>query len=71
MVGSGARPNPGADAPPLVDAAYDECDEFATLCFDTARGPPEAFHAAYVAAHPEVSVSSFCDEPGMELAGHP
>ena len=52
------------------DVAYDDGDEFATLCFDTPWGPPNAFHAAFVAAHPDVSVSAFYDEPGMELAGY-
>ena len=52
------------------DIAYDDGDEFATLCFDTPWGPPEAFHATFVAAHPDVSVSAFYDEPGMHLAGY-
>lgn len=52
------------------DIGYEAGDEFATLSFDTPWGPPNAFHATFVAAHPDVSVSAFYDEPGSQLAGY-
>ena len=48
----------------------DEDDERLEYHFNTAWGPPEPIIHKLRELYPEVSVSAFYDEPGMELAGY-
>tara|TARA_B100001769_G_scaffold206690_1_gene166179 strand:+ start:300 stop:773 length:474 start_codon:yes stop_codon:yes gene_type:complete len=57
--------------------AYDFCDidvdeecERAEFCFNTAWGPAEGIYQYIVDHYPDVDVSWFYDEPGMEIAGY-
>lgn len=56
--------------PEHCDVGYEPGSETAYARFDTPWGPPQPFHAAFVEAHPEVGLSAFFDEPGMQLAGY-
>jgi len=48
----------------------DEDDERLEYHFNTAWGPPEGVILKLRELYPEVSVSAFYDEPGMEVAGY-
>jgi len=38
--------------------------------FDTAWGPPEGIHSTLVKEFPDLAITWFWDEPGMEIAGY-
>jgi len=52
-----------------VEVTDDDPDQF-EVCFDTAWSPPEAICHAMREQYPDLSVSWFYDEPGMEVAGY-
>jgi len=52
-----------------VEIIDDDPDQF-EVCFDTAWSPPEAICHAMREQYPDLSVSWFYDEPGMEIAGY-
>ena len=41
-----------------------------TYTFDTPWGPPQEIYDLLVTKFPEIHISWFWDEPGMELAGY-
>ena len=53
-----------------VEVTEEFGDTEITYTFDTPWGPPEEIYALLVAKFPEVHISWFWDEPGMELAGY-
>ena len=54
-----------------VDAYVEwDGDDVIEITFDSAWGPPEGVHQYIVNEFPDLSVSWFYDEPGMELAGY-
>ena len=54
------------------DLTIDECElpNGFEATFNTAWSPPEDIHRAIVEKYPNVSISWFYDEPGMEVAGY-
>ena len=54
------------------DLSVDECEmpNGFEASFNTAWSPPEDIHRAIVEKYPNVSISWFYDEPGMEVAGY-
>ena len=48
----------------------DESDDYIVYTFDTPWGPPNGIYNLLVAQHPDVHISWFWDEPGMEMAGY-
>ena len=52
-----------------VDVTDDDPDQF-EVEFNTAWSPPEAICHALIDQYPELNVSWFYDEPGMEFAGY-
>ena len=54
-----------------VDAYVEwDGDDVIEITFDSAWGPPEGVHKYIVNEFPDLSVSWFYDEPGMEVAGY-
>ena len=53
-----------------TDLSVEQCDEELELTFNTAWSPPEDICRAIRNKYPDVSVSWFYDEPGMEVAGY-
>ena len=56
---------------------WDACDitlldeeDYLQYTFDTAWGPPESIYFALIEEHPQVNISWFYDEPGMEISGY-
>jgi hypothetical protein len=54
------------------DVTLEEYSEDGELhyTFDTAWGPPEGIHSALVTKFPDLYISWFWDEPGMQMAGY-
>ena len=56
--------------------AYDQSEEvdeecgYAEFTFNTAWAPPDGIYNAIVEKYPDVSITWFFDEPGMEFAGY-
>ena len=48
----------------------DDYDGFIRLEFDTRWGPPDEIYNRLVEMFPDVSISWFFDEPGMQFAGY-
>ena len=48
----------------------DDYDGFIRLEFDTPWGPPDEIYNRLVEMFPDVSISWFFDEPGMQFAGY-
>ena len=48
----------------------DDHEDYAQFSFDTAWSPPEGIVSALREKFPELSISWFYDEPGMEFAGY-
>jgi len=48
----------------------DEFDDSIVYTFDTPWGPPKGIYFTLLAQHPDVHISWFWDEPGMEVAGY-
>ena len=48
----------------------DECEDYICFEFDTAWAPPEGVVRELKDQFPDVSISWFYDEPGMEFAGY-
>ena len=53
-----------------TDISVEQCDEELELTFNTAWSPPEDICRAIRNKYPDISVSWFYDEPGMEVAGY-
>ena len=53
-----------------TDISVEQCDEELELTFNTAWSPPEDICRAIRNKYPDVTVSWFFDEPGMEVAGY-
>ena len=53
-----------------ADISVEQCDEELELTFNTAWSPPEDICRAIREKYPDISVSWFYDEPGMEVAGY-
>jgi hypothetical protein len=53
-----------------TDLSVEQCDEELELTFNTAWSPPEDICRAIRNKYPDVTVSWFFDEPGMEVAGY-
>ena len=53
-----------------ADISVEQCDEELELTFNTAWSPPEDICRAIREKYPDVTVSWFFDEPGMEVAGY-
>ena len=53
-----------------ADISVEQCDEELELTFNTAWSPPEDICRAIRNKYPDISVSWFYDEPGMEVAGY-
>ena len=53
-----------------VDASVDVGDDYIEISFDTAWCPPEGVFNYIKKQYPDLSVSWFYDEPGMEIAGY-
>ena len=53
-----------------TDLSVEQCDEELELTFNTAWSPPEDICRAIRNKYPDISVSWFYDEPGMEVAGY-
>ena len=54
------------------DVTLEAYDDFGELIytFDTAWGPPEGIHSTLIMKFPDLYISWFWDEPGMQLAGY-
>ena len=48
----------------------EEEDDYVIYTFDTAWSPPEPIIFALREKFPDVSISAFFDEPGMQMAGY-
>ena len=53
-----------------ADISVEQCDEELEITFNTAWSPPEDICRAIRNKYPDVTVSWFFDEPGMEVAGY-
>ena len=53
-----------------TDISVEQCDEELELTLNTAWSPPEDICRAIRNKYPDVTVSWFFDEPGMEVAGY-
>ena len=53
-----------------VDVSDDSAHGCASYSFDTPWGPPEGIYLALREQFPEVNISWFYDEPGMEFSGY-
>ena len=53
-----------------VDVSNDSEHGYASYRFDTPWGPPEGIYHALKEQYPEVTISWFYDEPGMEFSGY-
>jgi len=53
-----------------ADISVEQCDEELEITFNTAWSPPEDICRAIRNKYPDISVSWFYDEPGMEVAGY-
>ena len=53
-----------------ADISFEQCEEELELTFNTAWSPPEDICRAIREKYPDVTVSWFFDEPGMEVAGY-
>ena len=53
-----------------TDISVEQCDEELEITFNTAWSPPEDICRAIRNKYPDISVSWFYDEPGMEVAGY-
>ena len=53
-----------------TDLSVEQCDEELEITFNTAWSPPEDICRAIRNKYPDVTVSWFFDEPGMEVAGY-
>ena len=52
------------------EGEVDDDDDFITYTFDTAWGPPHEIFYALRKKFPDMSISWFFDEPGMQFAGY-
>ena len=53
-----------------ADLSVEQCEQEVELSFNTAWSPPEDICRAIRNKYPDISVSWFYDEPGMEVAGY-
>ena len=52
------------------EVVVDDNDDYIQYTFDTAWGPPEEIFYTLRKKFPDVSISWFYDEPGMQFAGY-
>jgi len=51
-------------------AVVDNDDDYISFSFDTAWGPPDGIHQELNNKFPDLSITWFYDEPGMQFAGY-
>ena len=54
----------------VSDTLLEEGEDYLIYHFDTPWGPPEGIHAMIRDEFPDISMSWFFDEPGMQMAGY-
>ena len=54
----------------VQDVELEEGEDYLTYRFDTAWGPPEEIYAIIRDEFPDINLSWFYDEPGMQMAGY-
>ena len=52
------------------DIQFDVEEDYIHMQFDTAWGPPQGIYNALVEKFPNISITWFYDEPGMQFAGY-
>ena len=52
------------------DVELEEGEDYLTYNFDTPWGPPEEIYTILNAEFPDMNISWFFDEPGMQMAGY-
>ena len=54
----------------VAEVELEEGEDYLTYNFDTPWGPPEEIYTILNAEFPDMNISWFFDEPGMQMAGY-
>ena len=54
----------------VAEVELEEGEDYLTYNFDTPWGPPEEIYTILNAEFPDMNISWFYDEPGMQMAGY-